>query len=606
MAANNRSLLLVFILLFAFQFRSDAQQQIPFLERKISLELNGETPERALKLIEQKGGFTFAYGPRVLENQKPVRISVNTGTIREILSRIFSDEISYKERGNHIILTRSTNVKSDNSPVYFLISGYVVDGKSGDQISEVSVYEKKSRESSVSNKYGFFKLKIKKDEVGESLHLIANKSTYKDTVVFVRQAGNSLLNITLYPIEEAQATIDSLSIQDSLMRVDQLAFVNLLLNKEQEVNTKNVKDTIYRKFQASFIPYIGTNLKLSGNTVNDYSLNVLGGYAMGTRKLEIGGLVNVDRDSVSGVQIAGLGNIVGGPVKGVQIAGLMNYNLQTTKGVEVGGLLNFNRDSVEGFQLAGLVNTNLNYFEGFQGAGLINVNLKESSSCQAAGLLNVSLAKMNGTQVSGLLNVSRQQIDGAQISGFINYASVVHGSQIGFLNIADSISGVPIGFLSFVRKGYHQLEVSSNEVFSLNVAFRTGVNALYNILEAGMKVDSASIPVWAFGYGLGSSVSLGKKWRLGFDLTVHQPLKGNDLEYFNPIAKLNVTFEKRFSKYFSLAAGPSINTFFYNTNDARFHDVLDVLPPSWAFDSTVKRDYKNVSWVGGKVALRFF
>ena len=40
---------------------------------------------------------------------------------------------------------------------------------------------------------------------------------------------------------------------------------------------------------------------------------------MGTRKLEVAGLFNIDRDSVSSAQLAGLFNMTGGPVRAYKV-----------------------------------------------------------------------------------------------------------------------------------------------------------------------------------------------------------------------------------------------------------------------------------------------
>ena len=46
-------------------------------------------------------------------------------------------------------------------------------------------------------------------------------------------------------------------------------------------------DTIYRNWQVSLLPYIGTNRQLSGNVVNKYSYNIFAGYSMGVRVMEV-------------------------------------------------------------------------------------------------------------------------------------------------------------------------------------------------------------------------------------------------------------------------------------------------------------------------------
>lgn len=604
--ASKLNLFVIMLILFE-SLKLSAQNNVPYLEKKVTVQIINGDADDILKMISQQGGFTFSYGPQVVAGMKPLTIQAKSKPAREVLNQMFEGQVTYKQKGNHVILVR--NVKTNNVviPSYFLITGYVVNAQNGDQIPEVSVFEKKSRVSAITNHYGYFTLKVDKKDVGETLLLNINKANYKDTIYYVKQAGNTHINVTIYP--EQLPDSDSMNVAqakaDSLMRVDQMAFVNLLLNNEEEVHNKNIKDTIYRKFQASFVPFIGSNLRLSGNTVNDYSLNVLGGYSMGTRKLEVGGLFNIDRDSVKYVQIAGLFNLAGGHVEGTQLAGLLNYNLKTTNGAEFSGLLNVNLDTVNGAQFAGLMNVNLKSATGFQAAGLMNVNLKHIETVQLAGLMNVSLHGSKGAQIAGLMNVSGGEIHGVQIAGLLNFATTIHGSQIGFLNFADSVDGVPIGFLSFVRSGYHQLEVSTNETFPLNVALRTGVRSFYNIVEAGMRFDS-DIPVWYFGYGIGTAANMGKKWQVDFDLTMSQPLQGNELNYFNPLTKLNVTFEKRFSKYFSLAAGPSLNVLASNLNDPTFNGVLTEILPSHVMNTQVSGEYKYSSWIGAKVALRFF
>ncbi|MFN8164998.1 MAG: hypothetical protein U0X76_02200 [Bacteroidia bacterium] len=477
MAASNLKITILLLVSFFIHSALFAQQNVPILERKISININTESPESVLHQIEEKANFTFSYDPRLLQGKKIEKGNFVNVSIRQILHSLFSDRLRFKENGKHIIILKG-NVNESSVPQYYLISGYVSDGISGNQIAQVSIYEKKSRESAVSNEYGYFKLKVKKEEVPGKLQLTVNKATYKDTIVYVSQAGNSLLNISLYPLEEMKPSIDSLSIQDSLMRVDQLAFVNLLLSKEEKINTVNVRDTIYRKFQASFLPYLGSNLRLSGNSVNDFSLNALGGYSMGTKILEIGGLFNIERDSVSYVQIAGLTNIVGGPVTGTQIGGLVNYDLKPVTGAQVSGFMNMSRDTVTGFQAAGFMNLNIKFLRGFSTAGFLNMQMADMTGCQVAGFMNTATDHFRGAQIAGFLNVSTNELSGSQISGFMNYGSKVHGAQIGFLNIADSVGGVPIGFLSFVRQGVHQLEISANEIFPVNVSLRTGVPAL--------------------------------------------------------------------------------------------------------------------------------
>ena len=608
MSANSKFIWGLILLFFATVLASPAQNNVPILEKKISIQLKSESVENILQAIEREAGFTFSYTPQVITIKEPVSIEVTQKSVREILNKVFQGQVSYKEKGNHVILKRVKIHEEEEEKNWFVISGYVTN-ENGLEISNVSIYDKKSRESAISNKYGFFSITIenRNKEKSKELILSVNKNEYKDTVVYVRQNGNSIVNITLFPEEDLTIPIDSLVYRDSILQADQMAFINFLLSQEVKINTRNITDTIHQKYQVSLIPYFGTNLKLSGNTINDYSFNILGGYSMGTRKVELAGLFNIDRDSVKYLQIAGLSNFNGGPISGLQMAGLSNVNLRPSSSTALSGLVNLSLDSAKGLHAAGLLNVNLKYYSGLQMAGLLNTNVtKEASGVQAAGLLNVSTGNVQGLQIAGLMNVCVKKIEGVQASSLLNYARSVEGAQIGFLNISDSCTGVPIGFLSYVRRGYHQVEISVDEFYPINISARSGVQSFYNILSTGMKLDSLEEIQWYFGYGLGSALNLGKKWNLNFDLTMNQSMHGNTINSFSPLSKLSITIEKRFSKYFSIATGPSLNYLVYDATDSYFQSLASDLPATVFKSSKFSGDYFSKLWIGGKIALRFF
>lgn len=607
MRVNKFPALLIFLLFLSGPGLNKVFAQGQLLEQKISIQANAVSIEKALTMITNAtGNISFSYGEDVIRDSHTVSFQLRNKTVREALDVIFEGKINYKERGRHIILQKITTKEVSKENEYFLISGYVKDAVTGSEIHSASIYDKESRVSALTNEYGYFSLKISQKDKIRDVTLFVNKEKYKDTIVFIRQSGRSVLSLNIYPDEKIITYVDSSAIRDSIFTVNRLALVHMILSEEERANTRNIKDTLHRKFQFSFLPYLGTNLKLSGNTVNDYSLNVLAGYSMGTRKVEIAGLVNIDRDSVKLAQVAGLINMTGGPVQGAQVAGLVNYNLKPIKGFQAAGLVNANLDSSKAVSIAGLLNVNLGPSQAFQAAGLANFTLKSSKKAQVAGLLNVSLEKMQGVQAAGLLNVCLDEIEGAQVSGLVNVARSVVGSQIGFLNIADTCTGVPIGFISFVRKGYHQFEISSNEVFPLNVALRTGVRRFYTILNAGMQFKTPERHTWYYGYGVGTAVQLSPSWLLDFDVTLDQPVRENRVDNFNPLTKINITAEKKLSKGITLAGGPSLNILYANTSDPDYEGFLKQLPPGSFSGSAISGDYQRSVWLGAKVALRFF
>ena len=590
---------LVLLNIFSTSF-SFAQKNIPVLERVISMKVSNEPLQSVLDMISQQAHCTFSYNPEAIPVKKPITLNASNKTVREVLDQL-NNEMNYKVKGDYIILSKATIQKS-TEPSWYIISGYVTNGDNGEKIPEVSVYDKSNMASSVTNNYGYYEIKV--DKKVNAVQLIVNKQQFRDTLIYVKQSGSAIVNVTIYPEPAALEPVDTTALKEQDMKEDQLAFINFMLSEEQKANTVNIKDTMHKKVQVSFLPFIGTEAKLSGNIVSDYSFNILAGYTMGTRKLELGGLMNIDRDSVRSVQLAGLMNAVGGPVSGFQAAGLFNTNMRTTKGVQIAGLINLDGENVEGFQVGGLLNINLKSFEGFSGAGLVNTNLKKGDGVQAAGLVNLCLDTMKGVQIAGLVNVAPKVVLGSQISGLINVGIKVKGSQLGFLNISDTLSGVPLGFLSFCYRGYHPLELSTDEVFPVNLSWRTGVRSFYNIFSAGMKFDDVTFPLWHFGYGIGTSARLGKAVWLNFDLTTQQIIKGDSFEEMNLLSKFHLTLDISAAKHLAIAIGPVYNFYTSDTTVPYYETVYSKLPPYTLTDDTYDNNLNIKTWIGGKLAIR--
>ena len=603
MAANRLLILSFFLFSTGLPLRVFAQANTPLLERNISITAANEPLESLLSDIAKQGGFSFSYSPEIFDGKKRMNLRVKNKTVREVLEMVLTSGIRYKEKGGHVILTRAPDVQKSTLPSWYLVSGYVTDGEDGDKIPEVSVYDKQSRMSTITNKFGYYEIRV--DRKITSLQLTVNKAQFKDTVIYVKQTGNTIQNVVIYPLPVEPDSAGPVAAATDHLEEDQMAFINFILSQEQKANTRNIRDTLYKKFQLTFLPFVGSNHRLSGNTINDYSLNVLAGYSMGTRKLEVAGLVNIDRDSVKSGQVAGLINAAGGPVTGVQVGGLINANRKQVRGVQLAGLINSNLDTLHGVQAAGLVNANLHSVNGFSVAGLLNTTLGKTKGFQAAGLLNFSLGNVDGLQVAGLMNICANDVTGSQATGLVNVSRKVSGSQVGFLNISDSCSGIPVGFLSFSRRGYHTIEISGDEIFPVNLSFRTGVRSFYNIFQAGMKLNDFDVPLWHFGYGIGTSARLKKNWYLNFDFTTQQIVKGSTFEESNLLSKFQLMVDKSFTRNFAIALGPVFNFFTTNTTDSHY-SVFDKLPPYTFSDHTYSNDLNIKMWLGGKLALRFF
>lgn len=584
----------VIALLFAILLlpsESMAQASVPPLERSITITFQNERVDEALKRISHEAGVTFSYSAAAFDTQKTISKTFTSKSIREILEALFEGRVQYKQKGNYIILTKTEGGEG------IVVSGYVVDESTGKKLKEVSIYDPISLKSTVTDEFGFFELEVNKP-TNEDLQLAVKRSMYTDTLVVVPSKRSSFQNISLN-IDEEKWKVFSDSIDSKLNRL-----WSWTQQSVQRINMQNIRDTIQRSWQISFVPFIGTNHRLSGNVVNDYSLNILGGYSAGTRKAELGGLFNINRGDVRFVQAAGLFNLTGGKTEGVQLAGFFNTNFDSTRAVQFAGLVNFNERSSEGAQFAGLSNFNMGSYQGPQFAGLFNATTGNVRGSQAAGLFNFTSKTMDGAQVAGLFNISKE-VTGSQVASLFNISKTVHGSQVGLLNIADSVRGVPVGLLSFVNKGYHKLELAVDEVLPVNVALRTGVRQFYNILAVGVRPEAVDTVTWSFGYGVGVAPKLSKRLFLNVDVTSNQLVKGN-VEALNLINKFYLGFDFQLTKKLSLTAGGTFNFRVYDPDFSNHAVLFDHYTPSLLSEGSFTGSTRYQTWWGAKVGVRFF
>lgn len=350
---------------------------------------------------------------------------------------------------------------------------------------------------------------------------------------------------------------------------------------------KNLEDTTTTSFQFSFVPFVGTNGTNSGNVVNDYSFNWLGGYSAGTNKLEMAGLFNINRGDMRGVQMAGWFNQVGGKVDGVQLAGLFNSNLDSVKGVQLAGLANFTTGSVDGVQIAGVA----------------NFSPKKVEGVQLAGVMNFTAEDLKGSQISGILNFTAKNVNGSQ-AGLLNFAKKIDGFQLGLINFSDSINGIPVGFLSFVRSGYHTAEISVNEIMPVNLGFRTGKREFYNIVFAGIRPEWDDQVTWSFGYGVGTSPRLGKKTFLNIELSSEQLSQGK-VEALNLVNRLYVGGEFQAAKGLAIFAGPTLNFRVYDSSYSSHPDLFTYTNTSVHSDRYHPENLGSQFWWGFRAGFRF-
>jgi hypothetical protein len=586
-----RNWIFAFCLFFMISNNVLAQESIPPLERIISIDIKDKPVADIIKSIGQAGGFSFSYSAKAF-NMKEIRsISIQQKTVREVLEILFQGEVQFKQKKNYVILNRTPDKE-------IVVSGYVTDDKTGERLKAVSVYDPVSLRSAITDEYGYFQLSIDKAKSKEQLELAVQKNQYESSTLKV-SGRKSTFNAVSLGIDKEKWKKFTDSVDSKVNR-----FWKLTKTSISSINLTNIRDTLNRSWQISFVPFVGTNHKLSGNVVNDLSLNILGGYSAGTTGAEFGGLFNINRGNVQYAQFAGLFNLNGGLTQGAQFAGLFNLNIGPTKDFQSAGLFNVNLDTTQAVQLAGLINMNASKGKGAQLAGLINTAVKGYEGAQVAGLINFSTKEHIGVQVAGLTNVNTGRLYGSQVSGLLNVGNKIKGSQVGIINIADSVSGVPFGLFSFVNKGYHKIEIAADEIMPLHFSFRTGVNKLYNIFTTGVRPSSADSVTWMFGYGLGTAPRITKWLSLNVDATANQLVKGN-VEELNLINKIYVGFDFKLTKKLSLTSGLTYNFRIYDTNFTKHATVFDYYTPKILDEGKLGNTTSFQSWLGAKVGIRF-
>lgn len=435
------------------------------------------------------------------------------------------------------------------------------------------------------------------------------------------------------------------------------SWANSPRNEVTAFNAQPGDTTRHRSFQISFVPYFGTN-GMADSIVNDISLNILAGYVYEVRSLEIGSMFNIVKRNMQSCQLAGMGNVVFGKasglqaagivnisnsmdgvqiagtlntvrhLKGIQISGLVNHTL-TGCGIQIASMINNSCDSSE-FQISGMINNaamakqfqisgmlnNVRTETEFQIAGLLN-NAKTARQFQIAGMLNNTASPTNlqisgfinnardikSSQISGFLN-NASTVNGVQVAGFLNRARNLKGVQIGFINIADTCSGVPIGILNFVKNGYHKLELSADEMFYTNIAYRSGIQKFHGIVSAGIRPDNFDKPLWTYGVGVGSSFNMSPKMLLDVDLMFQNVIKSHEVAD-NFLYKIYVGADWQVFPKASLFFGLSYNFLVTDTRDEHYSTHYSDIAP-YTFTNQTHGRINLKTWAGFKAGIRLF
>ncbi len=473
MTAPSKALLLkrlCLLCLGVMSFLSQAQRD--HLDVRISIDLKQVSLKTALENIELKGGFYFSYNADYFNYDSLIDVQAEQKTVKKILNTLIPSTYSYKSIGQHIVIYRKGRIRED-----YRIAGYITDAFTAKPLHQVSVYNIGSQEVSLSQN-GNYEILVAADK--QKTILSFSKKGYHDKIVYVDPGDEDLKNIAMVPLENSIEGLTAKNIDSSYSTLESRRLVRWVVPQNIIINANNLQLYQTRPFQLSFLPFLGTNGRLSGTVRNNFSLNIWGGYSHSLRGLEVGGIFNINRKAALGTQIAGFFNLNGGYTRGIQVAGFSNYSGESTYGL----------------QLAGMNNLTIGNMKGLQAAGFVNVLHGKMDGVQLSGFNNVSTYNVEGAQLTGFVNVAIQDVDLAQVSGFANYAKNVNGLQAaGFANIAlkDVNSLQVAGFLNLAQNvKYTQVAGFTN----ISIYDNSGVQAA-GFLNYAQKIKALQIAGFA-------------------------------------------------------------------------------------------------------------
>lgn len=643
----------LFLFLFAGFTAFSQENKVPALERQLTIRIESKPSQFILDQIATQTGVVFSYKSEILNSYSSVSVDETNKSVRYILYKMFGNSFTFKEKGKFIILKKNKESlkQADSKKQKVIIEGYVNAAETGEKINQVSVYNKDVLVSTTTDKYGYFKIEL--PPLTPKTELRISKSGYSDTILMPVESKSQFVDVTLTTKKEKWKDI----IDPTLNQLSSIKLPDWLLSKDILVNTQNLSDTIFKKTQVSFVPYLGTNNLLTGNTANNLSFNIIAGYVQEVRVAEFGGILNIVRDSVKSVQFSGVGNIVGKSARGFQGAGTFNL-VNRFQGFQWAGILNITRECQGSVQLAGIINFNKNNFKGVQVAGISNFT-GDLKGLQVAGITNVALGTSGNTQVSGIMNLAKdadiqvssifnlskstklqvtaianvsKDSSGIQVSGIMNYGSYVSTTQVGsifniakdevksqvgaifnyaqniksvqvaLINIADTCEGIPVGLVSIVRKGYHKLEVSADELKMVNVSFRTGVRKFHSIISAGIGPKASGDHIWSIGIGLGTSFKKSDKTNFDLDYTLQYLSTKDNFAAYGNLNRIYIGVEQKLTKVLSFSYGITCNALVGETDNL---NAASLEPYSFA-NTKLDNTYSLKSWIGAKVGVRFF
>lgn len=532
------------------------------LNRLVSVHAKKEPLSSVLRSVSESGKFYFSYNSDILPGDSLVSLTVRDKQAASVLELLLGERYQYRESGNHIIILRQNKERN------LTVTGLVTDSDTQAPADYVSIYSRKLLISALTDDRGVFRLRVK--DASFPLELTVSKIGYGDTTVVVGLAENENLKISIYP---RAVLLDPVIVRNAEGAGTWLG--RLFLSTRLRAQSRNISEFfVSLPYQASLTPGLGTHGKMSGQVVNKFSLNLLGGYTAGVKGMELAGGFNISKNDVKYLQMAGIFNVVSGKVEGVQLAGLHNHVMDSLSGVQVSGFSSVVMKESRGLQVSGFLSRTKGMAKGIQMSGVASLTGNESVGVQISGAVSSVRGSFRGVQVAGVINRTSRSFKGFQLAGLanlgagkvsgmqlapVNLAKTLRGVQFGVVNVADSASGYSIGLINIIKKGNSNISFYANDIAPFNLAWRMGTKKFYSMLLAGGNTGGVT-RVFTFGAGFGHEFDLGKKLSLSTELISQNAFMGS-WENLPSIYRFQSALNYKINDRFALLAGPAYSIF---------------------------------------------
>jgi len=175
------------------------------LEIPITIQVDGESLRTVLDQIEEQSGLSFSYGSRLLNEEDPVSLHMESQPLEAVLKKLFRERnVTFKIMERQIVLKKAKRLKveveaglnagdSQVEQLQFTFSGYVKDARTGEMLIGATISIPGGKEGTITNNYGFYSLTLR-EAVNE---LICSYMGYGFQSIPVEASADQVVHFTM-------------------------------------------------------------------------------------------------------------------------------------------------------------------------------------------------------------------------------------------------------------------------------------------------------------------------------------------------------------------------------------------------------------------------